>query len=78
MDVFTVQPLWLTLRFQKMVMVLYGAFVVFGLSGAMIQTIMDGVITLQYMDLRTVLDAASNGVQETVVDVIVPLGIVVA
>ena len=61
-----------------MVMVLYGAFVVFRLSGAMIQTIMDGVITLQYMDLRTVLDAASNGVQETVVDVIVPLGIVVA
>tara|TARA_B100001029_G_scaffold92319_1_gene75668 strand:+ start:164 stop:400 length:237 start_codon:yes stop_codon:yes gene_type:complete len=78
MDVFTVQPLWLTLRFQKMVMVLYMVFVVFGLSGAMIRTIMDGVITLQYMDLRTVLDAASNGLQETVVDVIVPLGIVVA
>tara|TARA_B100000482_G_C12420577_1_gene224930 strand:+ start:222 stop:389 length:168 start_codon:yes stop_codon:yes gene_type:complete len=50
-------------------------FVVFGLNGAMIQTIMDGVITLQYMDLRTVLDVVSNGLQELVVDVIVPHGL---
>ena len=78
MDVFTVQPLIPIKRFQKMVMVLYTVFVVFGLSGVMIQTIMDTAFTLQYMDLRTVLDAASSGIQETVVDVIVLLGIVVA
>ena len=78
MDVFGVHQLTLTQRFHQMVTVLFMVFVVFGLNGAMIRTIMDGVITLQYMDLRTVLDAASNGVQETVVDVIVLLGIVVA
>tara|TARA_B100001175_G_C18978906_1_gene388887 strand:+ start:287 stop:523 length:237 start_codon:yes stop_codon:yes gene_type:complete len=78
MDVFGVQQLILTALFHQMVTVLSMVFVVFGLNGAIIQTIMDGVITLQYMDLRTVLDAASNGLQETVVDVIVLLGIVVA
>ena len=78
MDVFGVQQLTLIQRFHQMVTVLSMVFVVFGLNGAIIQTIMDGVITLQYMDLRTVLDAASNGLQETVVDVIVPLGLVVA
>tara|TARA_B100000427_G_C15076623_1_gene406524 strand:- start:185 stop:421 length:237 start_codon:yes stop_codon:yes gene_type:complete len=77
MDVFGVQQLTLIQWFHQMVTVLSMVFVVFGLNGVMIQTIMDGVITLQYMDLRTVLDAASNGLLETVVDVIVLLGLVV-
>tara|TARA_B100001109_G_scaffold178918_1_gene146586 strand:+ start:195 stop:362 length:168 start_codon:yes stop_codon:yes gene_type:complete len=53
-------------------------YVVCGTNGAMIQTIMDGVKLLRYMDLRTVVDAASSGVLELVVDVIVPHGIQVA
>ena len=78
MDVFIVlQYIVLVLLNHKTVILLFMVFVVFGLSGVMIRTIMDGVMVLQYMDLRTALDAVSSGLLEPVVDVIVPHGIVV-
>ena len=65
MDVFIVlQYIVLVLLNHKTVILLFMVFVVFGLSGVMILTIMDGVLVLQYMDLKTVLDVASSGILE--------------
>ena len=55
MDVYIVlASIVLVLLNRKTVILLFMVFVVFGLSGVIIRTIMDGVMLLQYMDLRTV------------------------